>query len=367
MLVSFVYQPMPTFSHLPHRPSLIEHTAQLLRDAISQGTWVDQLPGERELSLQFHVSRPTLRAALALLERDGWLKSHIGRQRSIVAQSPVTAPVCPKIIGMLAPLPLHEIVPFAHIWTDMLREFLAEEGYELQIHCGRRWYAQSPERELAALTHQMPAAAWVLFVASERMQRWFAQSPLVCVTSGSLHSGIRLPSVDLDHRATCRHAAGQFLARGHERVVFLRQGPGSAGDIESEHGFLEAFQGKPGTQPMVAEHDGTLAGIHKQLDTLLRRSPRPTGFLVARAMPTLAIASELIRRGVRLPQDVALIGRDSDHYLDYFSPCIARYKVEPQLHARRLARLVLQYVRGGSQRSQQVRLMPQFIPGESLG
>jgi LacI family transcriptional regulator len=258
-------------------------------------------------------------------------------------------------------------VPFAHVWADRLREFLADEGYTLQIHSGRRWYSPHPERDLAALTHGMPAAVWVLFVATEAMQRWFAQSSLVCVTSGSSHPGIRLPSVDLDHRATCRHAAGQLLLRGHERVAFLRQGPVSAGDLASERGFLEAFEGKIGALPVLAEHDGTVGGIHRQLDLLLRREQPPTGFLTTRAMPTLAVASGLIRRGFRLGQDVALIGRDSDQFLEYFSPSIARYGVDPRQHAQRLARLVLQHARGGSPRTREVRLMPDFLPGESLG
>jgi len=313
------------------------------------------------------VSRPTLRAALALLEKEGCLESRHGLRRTIIKKTPSQVREHPKVIALLTPLPLQELVPFTQAWTDSLRAFLAKEGYELQIHSGRRWYGTNPERELAKLTHEMPAAGWVLFVTTEAMQRWFWASGLVCVTSGSPHAGIPLPSVDLNHRATCRHAAGQFLARGHERVVFLRQGPTNAGDKESELGFLEAFQKKPEATALVAEHDGTPEGIRKQVDLLCRRKARPTGFLVARAMPALAVASELTRKGLRIPEDVSVICRDRDHFMDYFSPAIARYGVDPQTHAQRLARLILQYARDGSQKTKQVRLTTQFFAGESVG
>jgi hypothetical protein len=257
-LVCFVYQLMSKTPLVLHRPSLIEHTASALRNGLRQGTWEGKLPGERELSQLLQVSRPTLRAALGILSKEGWLHVERGRARSILIQPAMPRRRDARSIGLLSPVPLSELVPFASTWSECLRECLAKDGYELFTHlAGRWWDSASPERELEFLTEKKPAAVWVLFAGSEQIQRWFGQSSQVCVTSGSAHSGICLPSVDLDHRATCRHAAGRFLSMGHQRVVFLRQAPLSAGDLESEAGFLDAFRSHPESIPMVAEHDGT--------------------------------------------------------------------------------------------------------------
>ena len=189
-----------------HRPSLIEYTAQIIREALSAREWIEQMPGERELSQQLHVSRPTLRAALALLERDGLLLRQPGRRRGIVKPARLPVRKSPKVIGLLAPGPFQEIVPSAHLWLNSLQSHLRDKGYDIQIHSSRTCYSQSPERELAAFTRRVPALVWVLFLGTERMQRWFMESGLLCVTSGTPYSGVELPSVDLDHRATCRHA-----------------------------------------------------------------------------------------------------------------------------------------------------------------
>jgi DNA-binding LacI/PurR family transcriptional regulator len=368
MLVKIIYQLMPDFPAIPHRPSLIEHAAKTLRDALMLGTWGGHLPGERTLSEQLNVSRPTLRAALLLLGSEGWFKVEQGRRRAIVTPPFKAGLRTPKTIALLSPLSLADLVPFAQVWTDCLREFLSKAGYELQIHRGSRWWhSASPQRELGALTEQKPAAVWVVFSGTERIQRWFVENSISCVTSGSAHVGVRLPSVDLNHRATCRHAAGQFLSAGHERVVFMRQGPSNAGDFESERGFFEGFRSKSGAHPWVAEHDGTPAGIQRKLDSVLRTTPRTTGFLVTHAMQALMVASELLRRGIQLPRDASIICRDTDLFLEYFSPRIARYRVDPQLHAQRLGRLVLQCASGGAPKTGAIRLVPQFYPGESIG
>ena len=83
-------------------------------------------------------------------------------------------------------------------------------------------------------------------------------------------------------------------------------------------------------------------------------------------MPALMTASELVRRGLRVPGDVAVISRDSDHFLEYFSPRLARYTADPDAYARRLAGLSARLARGAACRSKGIRIMPRFIAGESL-
>jgi DNA-binding LacI/PurR family transcriptional regulator len=359
---------MPDLPLVPTRISLAEQTARLLRDALHEGRWVDRMPGERELSRQMNVSRPTLRMALEQLEREGLLKKSPGKHRLIARRPRGRKPTASRTIGLLTPLPLQEVAPFALCWMDKLRVLLAAAGYPLEIYNGQRWYARRPEKDLAELIRRESAAAWVLFVANETMQGWFAKSGLPCVLSGTCHAGIDLPFVDVDYRAVCRHAAGQFLARGHRRIGLLLNAPGMAGDRESEIGFFEAFhrEGSEGATPLVASHDGTPASIRKCLDGWLRLAAPPTAFLVARSLPALTVASDLSRRGLRLPRDVALIARDSDHFLEYHSPSLACYHHDPDLHARRIARVVIQLARGGVIRTRAIRMMPTFLQGGSL-
>jgi DNA-binding LacI/PurR family transcriptional regulator len=199
------------------------------------------------------------------------------------------------------------------------------------------------------------------------MQEWFMARKLPAVIAGSPYEGVRLPAVDRDHAAACRHAIGRFAARGHRCVALLTPRIAAAGDLKSEVGFADgATAAGVRVETIVARHDGTVGGICTSLDCLLARERRPTAFLVAQARHALTVLGHLIQRGLRFPENAALISRDHDSFLDDVVPSVARYRVDPEAFAQKLSRVVLELTSGGNPPPRQYLLMPRFIAGRTL-
>jgi LacI family transcriptional regulator len=100
---------------------------------------------------------------------------------------------------------------------------------------------------------------------------------------------------------------------------------------------------------------------------MLRQQHPPTALLISRSGHVLTVMGYLLRRGLRVPQDVALISRDYDPFLAEMVPSVARYVASPGLMARRASRVILKMAQDEWVKPLKHLIMPDFFEGETLG
>jgi DNA-binding LacI/PurR family transcriptional regulator len=352
---------------LPHRITLASQTAQSLRESIQAGHWQGHLPGEREMCARLQVSRQTLRVALDELQREGWLEVTDRKRRRIKAKRAArgTAPHS-NVIAALSTRPLLAMSPSSVVMVDELRDHLTRAGFSLQLHVSPACFSANPGHALEALTTRSPAAAWLLFGSLEPMQAWFVRRQLPCLVVGSCVPGVTLPSIDSDHRATCRHAAGMLRRKGHHHIALVRPEGDYGGDTDSEEGLREGMRDDVKGAIQVLRHNGTTPHLIAVLDAALRSPNRPTACLVIRAMHVLTVVTHLMQRGQRIPRDMAVMSRDDEAFLEHVTPAVTRYATNPVQFARRVSMVVRQLAEAGALPPRAIRLMPKLVRGETL-
>lgn len=361
-------KPDPSSSpRLPQRTSLVTLTAQSLRESMQAGHWHGHLPGERELCARLQVSRHTLRAALHELQRDGSLEVADRQRRRIKTVVKTKKAAHSRVIALISPRPLLEMSPSTVVMVDDLRDQLSRQGFSFEIHVSTACFSSKPARALEALTTRSPAAAWLVFGSLEPVQNWFMRRQLPCLVTGSCAPEISLPSIDTDYRALCRHAGGMLCGKGHRHIAFLRPEGDYGGDVQSEQGLREALAAsQPSAALQVIFHDGTPANLCAQLDKALRSARPPTAYVVARAMHVLTVMMFLVQRGKRIPQDIAVISRDDETFLQHTVPSITRYASNTGQFARSVCKAARQLAETGTLPPKALRLMPKMIRGETL-
>jgi DNA-binding LacI/PurR family transcriptional regulator len=98
----------------------------------------------------------------------------------------------------------------------------------------------------------------------------------------------------------------------------------------------------------------------------MRGSDAPTAYFVARPPFVITTLMHLMRRGKRIPQDVAVLSRDNDPTLDSTSPSVCRYGIESKQFASRIVQAVRQLAENGTSSVSGMRLMPTYMPGETV-
>lgn len=350
------------------REFLRDAAARQLREAIAEGLWVEHLPSEVVLCRELHVSRRTVRSALAQLAREKWLRRR-GRGlapaiRPSVRRLPRTRAA--TVIRYLSPRRAETNDHSTQVEENALREQVGREGFRLQFECHPDLYNRFSAKRMKELACQADTAAWVLLNATRQIQEWFVSSGLPCVVTGSCHEGVDLPNVEFEYSAGCFHAVHLLAGPGHGHVVYVTQARLNASEQSAVRGFLEAASRFPNMKATVTRHDDTREGICQALRSLLKDSPKPTGYLVSLAEHTLTTLGFLQSQGVRVPADASVICRIDSPFLDFHIPSVAQYRIDCVKSGHAVGALAVDVIRHGAGRSRPVKIVPEFVPGQTF-
>jgi len=351
------------------RLSLIDQLCAALHAGLARGDWPDWLPSERQLCVELHVGRNSLRAALRRLADERVIEIVPGQGTRNAGRTACPPAPEPNVFGLLSPISLEQLRPRQALWIDELRRLLSEAGGGLRFVHGPQFFRANPSPALHRLVSQERSGCWILVRSTRAIQLWFARYGVPCVVAGSCHQGVDLPFVDLDYRAMCRHAATTLLQHGHRRIAFLTQVAEAAGDLRSEMGFMEGVEQFPraGIEGKVVHYDAEKRSVAQCVRRLMQGARPPTALLINQSYHYLTVFSVLVQLGRRIPQDISLICRDDDRFLAFLEPEPARYVESPHEFARKLSRIAVRLVRERPALPARIQIMARLLRGASIG
>ena len=349
---------------LPKPITLSAQTTLALRKAIAAGTWRNYLPSERRLCALFQVSRPTIRTALQALAKHGFIKIRARRRHELVAGARRRGAVNPVVV-----LVSREALPntsFTAHGIGRMRAHLAQNGFTSEEFVCTGRSVNTQRRKLETFLSRNRNYCCVLLSVSRETQEWFAARAIPALVLGSCHTGVTLPSLDVDYRAVCRHASGMLRSQGHRRIALIVADTGAAGDLASEEGFREGALTRSGSaqvEAIVIRHHRTPAHIGTRLDALFGQSRPPTALVVAGPAHVFSVVFHLLSRGIAIPKEVSIVARDQD---PVYENTIAHYAFDAGTFARRLSGLMLQLVGPGRLPPEPNLIFPHYVPQPSV-
>ncbi|HYG24756.1 MAG TPA: substrate-binding domain-containing protein [Verrucomicrobiae bacterium] len=357
--------------HLPKRVSLVDQTAATLKAWITSGMLLEVIPGELQLKRRLGVGRDTLRLALAILAREGWVtnpeKGCQRRVRSVPERKRSAAVMQQLPVTFLSPNAIETRVTLLEMQDTQTQ--LAAHGRHLRfVSPAALFQARNPERQLEQLVISNPSAAWVLFITNEAIQRWFEKRGIPAFLYELPYPGVNLPYVAPDWEGAAFHAALHLARNGHRLIGLLEFQERRPGIIADERGLERGLAAAGfGGRMIPFKDDRTPASVGRSLEIAFSLRERPTALVVSRASQLLTCYSWLAARGIRVPADVSLICLANDSWFTHLYPSITHYEPDSKLMSRSIAERVLDLVSTGQSQRKSMKIQLNFCPGGTVG
>jgi DNA-binding LacI/PurR family transcriptional regulator len=273
-------------------------------------------------------------------------------------------------VGVICPESVYRMPPRFIQVLDIFRALCADAGLAVTVFEGERFKRTDPGRLMPRIVRSNPKGCWVLALADRRMQQWFERSGESAVVYGNVYAGLSLASAGINYHACIRHATSLLLARGHRRIVFVAYDVRRAGEQDSVRGFREAFEshrGDPAVPIVIERPDADADALCRQLDGVLAAPHRPTAFVVSHTHHYATVATHLAGRRLRVPEDVSLMCRSEDTFLQFMRPRPAFYRANMEVAAKLLFDRVRDAIEGTAKPGDQRLLVPELVAGGSVG
>jgi hypothetical protein len=274
---------------------------------------------ERELAVRFDVSRLSIRSAMKALEEEGILLRRQGSGTYVLPR-----PRFESLHVLVAQTAEGRESASADMVGELTR-LVAQEGIELKM--------VSPGRRLPGgggvplvIVGRLPAAA----------VRELKNSYRHIVATQSYAPSLAIPAVCRDDHGAGFRAAQTLLDRGHVAFAHLAGSTKDATALDRSRGF-EAGLETVGRASTAVAGRMSWSGGHASAEVvrdLVRGSEGVSGVFAANDWMALGLIRRLAELGIRVPDDVSVIGCDDVHLATEMTPKLSTFHWDTGRQAR---------------------------------
>jgi len=271
-------------------------------------------------------------------------------------------------IVFLADFPYDAAFVNPHLFEIMrgVQHSLDKKGYALIMKQAdaKSAYAYT---ETAAAQHQVDGFIFHASVVSKKLASLVTRENIPHVVIGRPNIESRMCWIDTDNHLSGEQAAQHLLDLGHTNIAIVN---GKADDMISWRRLLGAKRvykenGVDIAPAQVIQTTSSITDGARAVKKLLHMNPRPTAVICANNPLALGVLQELQNRGIRVPEDMALITYDSYPFAMFSEPAMTAVDINMYDMGQEAARLVLRKMRHPEAQIQSYTTMPTLIQRET--
>jgi DNA-binding LacI/PurR family transcriptional regulator len=169
-------------------------------------------------------------------------------------------------------------------------------------------------------------------------------------------------SINIDSICGSREAVGYLISLGHKRIAYIGDRFGHQTDLDRFSGYRQAMEmaGIATRSEWIAHGDGKPEGGTLAMKKLLALKPIPSAVFCYNDMTAIGALRAIHDQGLRVPQDISLMGFDDLFLANYTEPPLSTVR-QPKHQMGRIAAEILLRILGGQEADARIDL-----PGELI-
>jgi LacI family transcriptional regulator len=237
--------------------------------------------------------------------------------------------------------------PFYAEWLRGIEEALYEPGFT-PIFVSSRWHVDEEKARLDEFIARRVDGIILLHAQLDEatLTDYSRHSPML-VLGRSVQNGAMLAGLPIDNQQGARDATRHLIEQGHRAIAFIA-GPGSHEDaVERLDGYRIALEeaGIGFDADLVEQGDYLETGGLAAMERLMARRPSFSAVFCANDQTAYGARLAMFRRGVRVPEDVSLVGFDDLPTSSYMTPPLTTVRQPTYEIGRLAAQSILQMIR----------------------
>lgn len=256
--------------------------------------------------------------------------------------------------------------PFASEVVSGIEQAANDHGYSVFLADSNA----DPEREKKVVHSLAERRVDGIIVTSSRVGALYlpllSEMMVPIVLVNNQHPGAFVHSVMIENLEGSRMAAKHLVGLGHERIAYLGDQFGYQSDTERFAGYREALDaaGIPFRPELVVHGDGKPEGGMQAMEKLLALPDPPTAVCCYNDMSALGALRSIHLAGLRVPEDISLVGFDDLFLASYTQPRLTTVR-QPMRRMGQLAMASLFKLMSGEESAIRIKVQAELVVRES--
>ncbi len=238
--------------------------------------------------------------------------------------------------------------PFFPEIVQVFGEIAVQHGYEILVSST----VHDPKRMQVAVRRMLERRVDGLAALTFGMEDVLLDDPLlrtmplVVVDVGPSRS--RMNNIRIDYLSGIRQGVQHLAAMGHTRIAFISGPSHLRTALARRLAFVEAMSEIALPSELIVEGDHTIEGGLAAFGRLLDTAARPTAVVCSNDMTALGVMRRSFEAGIRIPQDLSVIGFDNIRLAQFVLPPLTSVDMSQAELARLAFRALLAEVQRGA-------------------